>query len=94
MKTELRAIFDKKTKVNTFYGKAIVEVDGNVKTLYSYNTKVAEIDEENNFKVYNLINDEKKVFSNTTVRHMKEFFRQYKENREITKKELEKYLVK
>lgn len=52
----------------SFYGKAIVEVNGNKQTLYSYNTKVAEIDGDT-ATVFG-------TYSQTTLRHIKEFLKQ------------------
>lgn len=52
----------------SFYGKANVEVANGKQILYSYGTKVAEI-ENGNARVYGL-------YSNTTTRHIKEFLLQ------------------
>lgn len=53
----------------SFYGKAEVITDGNTIKLKSYNTIVAKI--ENNQPI---VFD---TYSNTTLRHIKEFLRQY-----------------
>jgi len=53
----------------SFYGKAIVEVQDNKHILYSYNTKVAEIDGET-ARVFG-------TYSITTLRHIKEFLLQH-----------------
>lgn len=65
----LNTQYDKRA---SFYNKATVDVDDNngVKTLYSYNTPVAKIDGK---KVELL---PKWNFSQTTLRHVKEFLRQ------------------
>lgn len=53
----------------SFYGKAVVSVDAGSIKLYSYNTLVVEI--KNNVpKVYG-------TYSQTTLRHIKEFLRQH-----------------
>jgi hypothetical protein len=68
-KTELIPRFDTK---KSFYKKALIEYKGvNRICLYSYETLVSEIDKENNrAKVYD-------TYSNTTLRHIKEFLKQY-----------------
>lgn len=54
----------------SFYNKAIVEENEKEIVLYSYNTKVAIIDKiSNNCKVIG-------TYSNTTLRHIKEFLLQ------------------
>lgn len=55
---------------NSFYGKAIVEESdtNNDKKLYSYDTLVAEI-KDNNAIIYG-------QYSQTTTRHQKEFLKQ------------------
>ena len=84
IRTELTTIFD---GAKSFYKKAHVERNeyGEV-FLVSYNTKVAKINSDNEFKILGF-------YSDTTLRHQKEFFRQFYENRSITKKELEKFIV-
>lgn len=52
----------------SFGSKARVEIEDGVKTLYSYNTKVAEIS-EGHLSVFN-------TQSATTLRHVKEFAKQ------------------
>lgn len=52
----------------SFYGKAVVTVDGERETLTSYNTDVAYI--ENGKAVVN------GTYSQTTLRHIKEFLKQ------------------
>lgn len=62
---ELPARYDSR---KSFYGKARVETMDGKKALYSYNTKVAEI-EDGKAKVYG-------TYSQTTLRHIKEFLLQ------------------
>lgn len=52
----------------SFYGKAKVSMEDGKKVLYSYGTKVAEID-DGKARVFGL-------YSNTTTRHIKEFLNQ------------------
>lgn len=65
---ELKAIYDSR---KTFYGKATVKMndDGSME-LYSYNTKVASIDNNGKYTSYG-------KWSNTTTRHQKEFKKQF-----------------
>jgi hypothetical protein len=53
---------------NSFYNKAVVFFEGDKRILYSYHTKVAEI-KGNKAIVYG-------AFSQTTLRHIKEFLKQ------------------
>lgn len=63
---ELKAIYDGR---KSFYKKAMVEtVNDYTKVLYSYNTKVAKVDNGCAY-VYGF-------YSQTTLRHIKEFLRQ------------------
>ena len=69
---ELQARYDSR---KSFYGKAIVKElrtpDGQViYTLYSYGTKVAEVDSEGVYHSYG-------KWSQTTSRHQREFERQF-----------------
>ena len=50
---ELSARFDSR---KSFYKKAIVEIDGAAKTLYSYETPVAMIDEAGKLELFTLWN--------------------------------------
>lgn len=65
MLTELKCIFDKR---KSFYNKALVEINGDNKKLYSYGTLVAEI-QGNKFISYG-------KFTMTTTRHQREFAKQ------------------
>lgn len=55
---------------NSFYGKAMVDYSRGVKTLFSYGTKVATI--KNNVVTLGGSYD----YSQTTLRHVKEFLKQ------------------
>jgi hypothetical protein len=63
--TELKPKF---TSNKSFYGKANVEVENGIITLYSYNTPVAEI-RNGKAKVFG-------YYSRTTTRHTKDFLMQ------------------
>ena len=67
----------------SFYGKAKVDYEGEKQVLYSYGTRVCEIE---NGKVVIL-----GFYSSTTLRHIKEFLKQNGFSAE-SKKDLEKYL--
>lgn len=79
MLLELKPVFE---NVKSYYSKATVKIEDNKKTLISYNTKVAEI-EDGKIKVYN-------TQSKTTVRHIREFLRQ-NGFKNMSKKEIEQY---
>ena len=55
----------------SFYGKAKVVVDKGCKTLYSYDTPVAKINRKGELKLLSYWD-----YSQTTMRHIKEFMRQ------------------
>ena len=75
----------------SFYNKALVEVNDNgEKVLKSYNTKVCTI-KGDKFQLNGAINRDL-LFSNTTLRHIKEFLRQELGIENLTKKDLEKTL--
>lgn len=76
---ELKPIYDSR---KSFYKKAHVLVDGSRKTLRSYETNVAEINNEK-AKIFGF-------YSNTTIRHIKEFLKQ-NGFRADTKKQMEEY---
>jgi len=80
--SELYPIYDAKA---SFYGKARVIVCGNKKTLVSYDTEVAEIENDNPV-VFG-------CYSSTTLRHIKEFLRQ-NGFRADTKSQIEKDYIK
>jgi hypothetical protein len=62
---ELKPQFE---SVKSYYRKATVAIEGNKKTLISYDTKVCTI-EGNNVKIDGF-------YSATTLRHIKEFLKQ------------------
>ena len=64
-KYELTNVYDSR---KSFYGKAVVIEENNTLILFSYDTKVAEI-QNGKASVYN-------TQSQTTVRHIKEFLLQ------------------
>ena len=67
MKRELYPMYD---SAKSFYGKAMLEIEDGTTTLYSYCTKVAEVDTDmNTAKVFG-------TYSATTLRHIKEFLKQ------------------
>lgn len=71
----LEPIYDSRM---SFYSKAkVVEEDG-VKKLYSYKSLICEIQDDNAVIIHNIIdhNGESLTFSNTSLRHLKEFLRQ------------------
>lgn len=63
---ELATIYDNRS---SFYHKATVLISKDKKTLFSYNTKVAEVSGKN----VTLFADA--VYSQTTLRHVKEFLK-------------------
>ena len=91
---ELQARYDSR---QSFYKKAfITELKYNNSVVYvleSYETIVAVITESNNVKwaYVNKKVDKDLLYSNTTLRHIKEFFKQYYKNQDYTKKDLIKY---
>lgn len=72
----------------SFYNKAYIVRVGNLIRLYSYNTLVLEVG-QGYYKLNKSIND-KLLFSNTTLRHIKETLKQfyYRDDRILTKKEI------
>ena len=78
-------------KANSFYGKAKVIENETEKILVSYNTEVAKINSDNEFKIL-IDTEDKKVFSNTTIRHIREFYIQNVENKSLTTKEMKKFI--
>lgn len=81
MITELQAIY---TNQKSFYGKARVEhLENGHKSLYSYNTKVCELDNNNNIVDIG-------YYSATTSRHINEFLLQHN-LKSMTKKEIENF---
>ena len=72
----------------SFYNKAYVVRIGNIIRLYSYDTLVLEVGQD--YYELNKSINEKLLFSNTTLRHIKETLKQfyYRDNRTLTKKEI------
>jgi hypothetical protein len=81
---DLQPIYDGR---NSFYGKAKVysEGDGEYK-LYSYDTLVCTLRGNGYYLNYDI--DYSLLFSNTTLRHIKEFLRQYYKNEFMTKNDI------
>jgi len=84
MITDLIVKFDNR---KSFYGKAKIETTGNYNTLYSYNLKVCTITE--NRKEVLLFNTNK--WTQTTLRHVKEFIQQNKRKAESKEQILADY---
>lgn len=84
-KSYLVPIYDTR---KSFYDKAYVVRIGNIICLYSYNTLVLEVGQDY-YKLNKSIN-ERLLFSNTTLRHIKETLKQfyYKNDKTLTKKEI------
>jgi hypothetical protein len=80
----LQPIFSDKM---SFYKKAKVVFDNGKTTLYSYDTKIIEL--KGRELVYMC---EDYLLSQTTLRHLKEFLKQFYKNKEYTKKEILKEL--
>lgn len=89
-KYELLPVYDSK---KSFYNKAIIEEESGIKKLYSYNTLVCTLYQNNNIILNNNV-DQSLLFSHTTLRHIKEFLKQfyYNSDHNITKKDLLKLL--
>lgn len=73
----------------SFYGKAIIKEDGDTITLISYCSEVARL---NNgvFEINSNIPDYL-LYSNTTLRHIKEFYKQFVEYKQLTKSDLKSF---
>lgn len=87
MRKQLKPIYD---KAISFYGKAETERKGNAVVLYSYNTKVVEI--KDNKVILNNKIDDSLLFSNTTLRHIKEFLKQNGFKAETKKQIIKDYM--
>jgi len=88
-KYELLPVYDSR---KSFYKKAIIEEENENTKLYSYNTLVCTL--SHNDIILNDNIDQSLLFSNTTLRHIKEFLKQFYFNcdHSITKKDLLKLL--
>ena len=84
-KSYLMSIYDTR---KSFYNKAYIVRIGNIIYLYSYDTLVLEIGKD--YYKLNKSNNEKLLFSNTTLRHIKETLKQfyYRDDKTLTKKEI------
>lgn len=84
-KSYLVPIYDTR---KSFYNKAYVVRIGNIICLYSYNTLVLEVGQD--YYKLNKSIDGKLLFSNTTLRHIKETLKQfyYRDDRTLTKKDI------
>lgn len=78
---ELKPIFE---NVKSYYKKAKILRDEETTQLKSYNTIVLEIDSEGNITR----NAQNYNFTNTTLRHCKEFLKQFTKMQNITKKDI------
>lgn len=71
----------------SFYGKAKVETDlDGAKKLISYTTHVATIHSDGTVKVYG-------TYSNTTLRHIKEFLKQFDARADSAKQIMKDYAL-
>ena len=70
---ELKPVYDGR---KSFYGKAVVEDDGVSVTLYSYKTPVCVIDTVGDLGKPMFCLLDKWDYSDTTLRHVREFLRQ------------------
>ena len=74
MREYLKPVFDTR---KSFYNKAYIVRDYGLIELYSYNTKVLEIDTLKNIYKLNYNINTSLLFSNTTLRHIKECLHQF-----------------
>lgn len=79
---EMKPIYD---SAKSFYKKAIVETNNNIIKLISYNSIVATINLNTNKATV------KNTYSQTTLRHIKEFLRQHRYKADSKKQILEDY---
>ena len=73
MTTYLEAIYDSR---KSFYNKAVVIENEKGKSLMSYNTVVARIIDKNNGYIIPAYAEVYGIYSQTTLRHIKEFLKQ------------------
>ena len=64
------ALIPKYSHTKSFYNKALINMEENKITLYSYGTRVCELDKNGNVVFIEL-------HSHTTSRHIKEFLKQF-----------------
>ena len=89
MRKELTTVFDAR---KSFYGKAYVSEESNTFNLFSYDTYIATIS-NGHIKFASNIKD---LLSQTTLRHLKEFMKQYlyRFDKQITKRDIIKMNTK
>lgn len=63
MITELKPVY---TSQNSFYNKATIEIQNDILTLYSYNTKICKIAHGKFYRFFN-------GYTATTMKHVNEF---------------------
>ena len=88
MKYELQARYDRR---NSFYGKAKVEEIGDTITLTSYDSEVARV-VNGKFEINSNVNREL-LYSQTTSRHIREFYKQFVEFKTLSKEEFREFEV-
>ena len=81
----LMAIYDSR---KSFYGKCEVEETNTKAVLYSYLSPVCEINKVNNTYKLNKKIDDELLFSQTTLRHIREFLLQFGVKTDMRKKAL------
>ena len=74
---------------NSFYEKAKVIFENGTTTLFSYNSKIIEL--KGRELIYMC---DEYLLSQTTLRHLKEFLKQFYKNQEYTKKDILKEFKK
>lgn len=85
---DLTAMYDTR---KSFYSKAKILVAEGAITLLSYDTPVARI-KDDIFEINSNVSSYL-LYSNTTLRHIKEFYKQFVENIEVKKSDLKKFEV-
>jgi len=86
---DLPAIYD---GAKSFYHKATITEKQDKIILTSYNTKILYLDRFKNLHFYYHNIKDKKIYSMTTLRHIKEFLKIYYYNVTYTKKDIEKLI--
>ena len=85
MKLYLECIYDNRA---SFYDKAYFKFEDKIMELYSYDTLVLTLNTITNKYTLNSDVDDRLLFSNTTLRHIKEFLKQFYKNVDYTKKDI------
>lgn len=88
MKYELQAKYDRR---KSFYGKAKVEEIGDTITLTSYDSEVARV-VNGKFEINSNIQKDL-LYSQTTSRHIREFYKQFVECKTLSKEEFREFEV-